>query len=218
MSIESREIFIPGPCGRIQAKYYKNNLPEAPVALVLQPHPQYGGTMNNRIVYETYNSFLKNKFSVIRINFRGVEKSDGVFDNGQGELSDAAAALDWIEKENPGYSQCWVSGFSFGALICMQLIMRRPEVNKFIAISPQPNVYDFTFLAPCPISGLIIYGKNDELVQVDSILNLKKRLNMQKNISVKFDSIPNANHFYKGKEKELANSIKEYIKDKITVI
>ena len=58
------------------------------------------------------------------------------------------AALDWIEKENPGYGQCWVSGFSFGSLICMQLIMRRPEVNKFIAISPQPNVYDFTFLAP----------------------------------------------------------------------
>jgi len=218
MSIESKEIFIPGPCGRIQAKYYKNNLPEAPVALVLQPHPQYGGTMNNRIVYETYNCFYKNKFSVIRINFRGVEKSDGVFDNGQGELSDAAAALDWIEKENPGYNQCWVSGFSFGALICMQLIMRRPEVNKFIAISPQPNVYDFTFLAPCPISGLIIYGKNDELVQVDSIINLKKRLSMQKNINVKFESIPNANHFFKDKEKELGNSIGEYIKDKVTII
>jgi len=218
MSVESKEIFIPGPCGRIQAKYYKNNLPEAPVALVLQPHPQYGGTMNNRIVYETYNCFYKNKFSVIRINFRGVEKSDGVFDNGQGELSDAAAALDWIEKENPGYNQCWVSGFSFGALICMQLIMRRPEVNKFIAISPQPNVYDFTFLAPCPISGLIIYGKNDELVQVDSIINLKKRLNMQKNINVKFDSIPNANHFFKDKEKELGYSVREYIKDKVTII
>ena len=218
MSVESKEIFIPGPCGRIQAKYYKNNLPEAPVALVLQPHPQYGGTMNNRIVYETYNCFYKNKFSVIRINFRGVEKSDGVFDNGQGELSDAAAALDWIEKENPGYNQCWISGFSFGALICMQLIMRRPEVNKFIAISPQPNVYDFTFLAPCPISGLIIYGKNDELVQDDSIINLKKRLNMQKNINIKFDSIPNANHFFKDKEKELGNLIGEYIKDKVTII
>ncbi len=141
-----------------------------------------------------------------------------VFDNGQGELSDAAAALDWIERENPDYSQCWVSGFSFGALICMQLIMRRPEVTKFVAISPQPNVYDFSFLAPCPISGLIVYGKNDELVQTDSILNLKKRLNMQKNIAVKFDSILNANHFYKGKEKELANSINGYIKDEVTVI
>ena len=218
MKNENKEIFIPGPSGRIQAKYFKSTQQGAPVALVLQPHPQYGGTMNNRIVCETYNCFYKNKFSVIRINFRGVEKSDGIFDNGQGELSDAAAALDWIEKENPGYNQCWVSGFSFGALICMQLIMRRPEVNRFIAISPQPNVYDFTFLAPCTISGLILSGKNDELVQSESILTLKKRLDMQKNIEVKFDSISNANHFYKGKEKELSNTVNHYIKEKVTVI
>ena len=217
MKSENEEIFIPGSSGRIQAKYIKNKQQGAPVALILQPHPQYGGTMNNRIVYETYNSFYKNNFSVIRINFRGVEKSDGVFDNGQGELTDAAAALDWIQKENPDYSQCWVSGFSFGSLICMQLIMRRPEVNKFIAVSPQPNVYDYTFLAPCPISGLIVYGKNDELVPEESILNMKKRLNMQKNIDVKFDPIANANHFYKGKVKELSTSVGRYLKDKVTV-
>ena len=218
MENEAKEIFIPGPCGRIQARYFKNKQQGAPIALVLQPHPQYGGTMNNRIVYEIYNGFYKNGFSVIRINFRGVDKSDGVFDNGQGELSDAAAALDWIEKENPDYSQCWVSGFSFGSLICMQLIMRRPEVNRFIAISPQPNVYDFTFLAPCPISGLVICGKNDELVPEDSILTLKKRLSIQKNIDVKFDLIQNANHFYKGKEKELTALINRYIKNKMTVL
>jgi len=218
MKSGSKEIFIPGPSGRIQAKYIKNKQQGSPIALVLQPHPQYGGTMNNRIVYEAYNCFYKNGFSVIRINFRGVEKSDGIFDNGQGELSDAAAALDWLEKENPGYSQCWVAGFSFGSLICMQLIMRRPEVNKFIAISPQPNVYDFTFLAPCPISGLVTYGKNDELVPEDSILNLKKRLSSQKNIEVKFDSISNANHFYKKKEKELSECIDRYLKDKISIL
>ena len=217
MKTDSKEIFIPGPGGRIQAQYFKNKQQGSPVALVLHPHPQYGGTMNNRIVYETYNCFFRNGFSVIRINFRGVDKSDGIFDNGQGELSDSAAALDWIERENPGYSQCWVSGFSFGSLICMQLIMRRPEVNKFIAISPQPNVYDFTFLAPCPISGMVLYGKNDELVPEDSILNLKKRLSAQKNIEVKFTSIDKANHFYKGKEKELASSIESYIKNKISV-
>jgi len=218
MKIENKEIFIPGPSGRIQARYFKNNQPGAPIALVLHPHSQYGGTMNNRIVYETYNCFYKNNFSVIRINFRGVDKSDGMFDNGQGELSDAAAALDWIERENPGFGQCWVSGFSFGALICMQLIMRRPEVNKFITISPQPNLYDFTFLSPCPISGLILYGKNDELVKVDSILSMKKRLSLQKNINVKFDPIANANHFFKNTEKELSNSIDRYIKDKVTII
>jgi len=218
MKVKNKEIFIPGPSGRIQAKYFKSKQQGAPVALVLQPHPQYGGTMNNRIVYETYNCFYKNNFSVIRINFRGVEKSDGIFDNGQGELSDAAAALDWIERENPGYSQCWVSGFSFGALICMQLIMRRPEVNKFIAISPQPNLYDFTFLSPCPISGTVIFGKNDELVEPDSITNLKKRLSLQKNIEVKFEQIQNANHFFKNKEKELSLAIDLYIKEKVTVI
>ena len=218
MGNEGKEIFIPGPSGRIQAKYIKGKKAGAPIALVLQPHPQYGGTMNNRITYETYNCFYKNGFSVIRINFRGVEKSDGMFDDGQGELSDAAAALDWLEKENPGFSQCWISGFSFGSLICMQLIMRRPEVNKFIAISPQPNVYDFTFLAPCPISGLIIHGKNDELVPMDSLLILKKRLDSQKNIEVIFDSIINANHFYKNKEKELATKIDNYLKSKINIL
>jgi len=100
----------------------------------------------------------------------------------------------------------------------MQLIMRRPEVNKFVVISPQPNVYDFTFLAPCPISGLILYGKNDELVPEENILELKKRLGMQKNIEVKFNSILNANHFYKGKEKTLTTAIDRYLRDKVTVL
>ena len=106
----------------------------------------------------------------------------------------------------------------FWSINLYAVIMRRPEVNKFISISPQPNVYDFTFLAPCPISGMVIYGKNDELVSEDSIITLKKRLSMQKNIDVKFDMINNANHFYKGKEKELTTSINKYLKDKMTII
>ena len=190
----------------------------SPVAVVLQPHPQYGGTMNNKIVVETYNIFIRNNFSVLRINFRGVGKSDGTFDNGQGELSDAAAALDWIERENRDYSQCWVSGFSFGSLICMQLIMRRPEVSKFVAIAPQPNVYDFTFLAPCPASGQIIYGEKDELVSKNSIIDLNNRLKSQKGIEVIFSEIKNSNHFFKGKEDELKKTIDKYIKDKTRLI
>ena len=218
MKQKSLEVFIPGPSGRLEGKYFKSTKQGSPVAIVLHPHPQYGGTMNNRVVQETFNTFVKNGFSVLKFNFRGVDKSEGTFDNGQGELSDAAAALDWVERENQDYSQCWVSGFSFGSLICMQLIMRRPEVTKFICIAPQPNVYDFTFLAPCPISGLVIYGKNDELVPEESVLNLKKRLNLQKNIEVKFDAIVNANHFFKGKEKILASNIENYLKEKKAII
>ena len=180
MKQKSIEVFLPGPSGRLEAKYYKNQKKGSPIAIVLHPHPQYGGTMNNRVVQETFNVFMKNGFSVLKLNFRGVGKSEGTFDNGQGELSDAASALDWIERENQDYSQCWVSGFSFGSLICMQLIMRRPEVTKFISISPQPNVYDFTFLAPCPTSGQILYGDKDELVSRESLTELKNRLNYSK--------------------------------------
>ena len=76
MKNKVKEIFIPGPCGRIQAKYIKSEKENAPIAIVLQPHPQYGGTMNNKIVVETFNQFMDNDFSVCRVNFRGVGKSD----------------------------------------------------------------------------------------------------------------------------------------------
>tara|TARA_B100001063_G_C16769456_1_gene560696 strand:- start:2443 stop:3099 length:657 start_codon:yes stop_codon:yes gene_type:complete len=218
MKLKSNEIFIPGPAGRLEGKYYKNPKFGSPVAIVLQPHPQYGGTMNNKIVQLMFNVFLENGFSVIKINFRGVGKSDGVFDNGQGELSDAAAALDWIERENLDYSQCWVSGFSFGALICMQLIMRRPEVNNFIAISPQPNVYDFSFLAPCPTSGQVVNSTNDELVTKESIEELDNRIKSQKGVEVIFSKIKGANHFFKDRENDLKVEVEKYIKEKTALI
>ena len=155
---------------------------------------------------------MENDFSVCRVNFRGVGKSDGEFDNGQGELADAAAALDWLERENFDNSQCWVSGFSFGSLIAMQLLMRRPEINRFIAISPQPNVYDFSFLSPCPTSGMVAYGKKDELVPVEYILDLEKRLSAQKGIKVEFSAISDANHFFSKTDSALIKNLDRYIK------
>ena len=155
---------------------------------------------------------MDNDFSVCRVNFRGVGKSDGEFDNGQGELADAAAALDWLERENFDNSQCWVSGFSFGSLIAMQLLMRRPEINRFIAISPQPNVYDFSFLSPCPTSGLVAYGKKDELVPVEYITELDKRLSAQKGIKVEFNAISEANHFFSKTSDSLIKHLNKYIK------
>ena len=90
--------------------------------------------------------------------------------------------------------------------------MRRPEINRFIAISPQPNVYDFTFLSPCPTSGLMIYGKNDELVPINYINELNKRLSSQKGINVEFQSVPDANHFFSKNENILIKYLDKYIK------
>ena len=139
-------------------------------------------------------------------------KSEGKFDNGLGELSDAAAALDYVQRNNSNSNESWVVGFSFGALIAMQLLMRRPEIFRFISISPQPNIFDFNFLAPCPTSGLVIHGDHDQLVPNDTMNVLKDKLMSQKNITVDFNLIKGANHFFSSKENDLVNSIDSYIK------
>ena len=96
--------------------------------------------------------------------------------------------------------------------------MRRPEVNHFVAVSPQPNVYDFSFLAPCPTSGQIIYSENDELVTKESISDLNNRIKNQKGVEVPFFKIKNSNHFFKNKEIELTTEIEKYIKEKTALI
>ena len=77
---------------------------------------------------------------------------------------DAASALDWVQSIHPEAETTWVAGVSFGAWIGMQLLMRRPEIRGFISIAPPANMYDFSFLAPCPSSGIIIQGEADEVV------------------------------------------------------
>jgi len=94
----------------------------------------------------------------------------------------------------------------------MQLLMRRPEIFRFVSISPQPNIFDFNFLAPCPTSGLVIHGNQDQLVTEDSIKGLKNKLTSQKNITVDFQEIKNANHFFLNKDKEFIKILDNYIK------
>ncbi|MEJ2124368.1 MAG: alpha/beta hydrolase, partial [Alphaproteobacteria bacterium] len=130
------EVIINGPAGRIEARYHHEPTSFAPIAVILHPHPQFGGTMNNQIVYNLYYSFVKRGFSVLRFNFRGVGRSQGLFDNGPGELSDAATALDWLQIYNPDARSCWIAGVSFGSWIAMQLLMRRPEIDGFVSIAP----------------------------------------------------------------------------------
>ena len=211
MSNQVKEILFTGPDGRLVGKYKKGQSLNPPVALLLHPHPLYGGTMNNPIVMELYNIFDALGFSTFRFNFRGVGKSEGKFDNGLGELADAAAALDWVQRQNPNTNQCWVSGFSFGAVICMQLLMSRPEITRFVSVSPQPNLYDFNFLAPCPASGLIVHGKKDEIAPLDDVQKLAQKLQAQKNITVEYEEISGANHFYDNEIPKLKKVIENYI-------
>ena len=171
--------------------------------------------MNNRIIFTMYNAFVERNFSVLRFNFRGVGRSQGVFDGGVGELSDAAYAFDWMQQINKNSRFCWIGGYSFGALIAMQLMMRRPEIEGFISISPPANTEDFSFLAPCPSSGLISHGDADELIPIETASKLASKLGAQKNIEVEFTTIKGADHFYRNKIDLLNIEICRYLDESL---
>ncbi len=205
------EVTLNGPDGRLEGRYHHSKLPNPPIALILHPHPQRGGTMNNKVVYALYQNFIKRGFSALRFNFRGVGRSQAQFDNGQGELNDAAAALDWMQSTNPNATNCWIAGFSFGAWIGMQLMMRRPEIAGFIALAVPANIYDFSFLAPCPASGLIVHGSEDQAVPQTSVDKLAQKLSNQKNISIDYRVIAGADHMFRNHMDELARNVDEYL-------
>ena len=205
------EVNINGPAGRIEARYHHERGPNTPVALILHPHPQFGGTMNNQVVYHLYYAFQKRGFSVLRFNFRGVGRSEGLFDNGPGELADAATALDWLQAYNADASTCWIAGVSFGSWIAMQLLMRRPELEGFISVAPPANLYDFTFLAPCPSSGLMVNGAKDRVVPTESVRGLVDRLKTQKGIVIEHATVPDANHFFEGRMDGLMEVVDGYL-------
>jgi alpha/beta superfamily hydrolase len=204
------EVIFAGPEGRLEGRYQPASRPRAPVAILLQPHPAQG-TMNHPIVMAMYNSFVQRGFATLRFNFRGVGRSQGTFDNGIGELSDAASALDWMQQFNPEAQTTWVGGFSFGAWIGMQLLMRRPEIKGFISIAPPANMYDFTFLAPCPSSGIIVDGENDEVVTGASVQKLVDKLKTQRHITIDHATIPGANHFFQHEMDDLMKVVDGYL-------
>ncbi len=205
------DVILNGPEGRLEGRYTHSKSENAPIALVLYPDPRHGGTMNNKVVYNTYHAFARNGFSVLRVNFRGVGRSQGTFDSGIGELSDAASALDWLQSVNPNAPGCWIAGFSFGAWISMQLLMRRPEIEGFVSIAPPANHYDFSFLAPCPSSGLIMQGGADDIVPESAVAKLVAKLSTQKTIDIDYTLIPEADHFFTNKLPEMTLSISNYI-------
>jgi len=167
--------------------------------------------MNNKVVYALYHVFAEHGFSVLRFNFRGVGRSQGKFDRGEGELSDAAAALDWLQAYNVNASACWIAGFSFGAWIGMQLLMRRPEISGFISIAPPANIYDFSFLAPCPSSGLVVQGDKDDVVPHESVAKLIQKLSNQRDIKIEYKILKGANHFFSDHLEQLKDAVNDYL-------
>ena len=205
------EVILPGAAGRIEGRYSPGKSETAPIALILHPHPKAGGHMNNPVAVQLYHLFMKRGFATLRYNSRGVGKSQGEFDSGIGELADAATALDWLQAHNPQATQTWVAGYQFGAYIGMQLLMRRPETDGFISVSAPANMYDFSFLAPCPASGLFLHGTADTIVPPPEVERVVAKLRTQKGIVIDYDLIEGASHFWENNMADVEGHVSAYL-------
>ena len=201
--------FINGVDGKLESHYNapENKDPEG-MALILHPHPQHGGTMNNRIVYNAYKTFKNADYAVMRFNFRGVGRSGGIYDKGVGELTDAATALNWLCAQNESVKgPRTIVGYSFGAWIGMQLLMRRPDISRFVIIAPPILMFDFNFLAPCPNPGIVIYGENDPFTPKEEMEKFINHLRGPKKNDIQHVCIPDADHYFKNQVEEINREI-----------
>ena len=206
------DVFFTGAAGRIEGVYQKGATPDAPVVLILHPNPQLGGTMNNKVVYTLFQAFVKMGFSVLRFNFRGVGKSQGVFDGEpETELADTLVALDWIKNQNPEAMHTWIAGYSYGALVGLSVLMRRPDIDGFVAVSPPADVCDFSYLTPCPASGVIIQGGMDTIVSEPSVAAMAERLDSFRKVQVDYVMLPEADHLYTNQLKNVYDALLEHV-------
>ena len=208
------EILINGSQGKLQG-FYKHSENSSNIGLVLHPRNCLENSMDNNIVSSLFESFSSNNFSTIKINFRGINKSEGeIEEDGLGELSDAATALDWLQKQNQDTNNCWIAGIDFGAWIGSQLLMRRPEVIGFINVATPIKDFDFSFLSPCPASGLIIHPSKQIDIEEKNVSALVKKLATQKKIKINYKKI-NSDINFKNKEKEIKNYSEKFLSEVI---
>lgn len=202
------EVFFNGVVGRLEGRFHRSESPRAPLVLVLPPNPTQGGAMNNRVVYTLFQAFVDLGFSVLRFNYRGVGHSQGQIDgSGAGELADTIVAMDWLQSLDTEANQCWIVGYSFGAWIAAQVLMRRPEIKGFVFVTPPTEMYDFNFLSPCPASGLIVQGGRDEIVNENGVVLLSEHLSSNPFVDVQYRRIAYADHLYTKTLKPLYDTV-----------
>jgi alpha/beta superfamily hydrolase len=205
---ESRNFFLEGPAGRLEAILWKPSTDKAPqlAALVCHPHPLFGGTMHNKVVYQAAKSLDALGLPVLRFNFRGAGTSAGQHDQGNGEQADVDAALDFLANEFPGLPVL-LAGFSFGCWVGLRVGCKDQRVAELIALGTPVNSTDFSFLQECGKPKLFVHGANDKFGDVKKVEALVKSLSGDKQLVV----VPEADHFFAGKLNQLDRAIIEWL-------
>ena len=198
--------FIDGPVGRLEAVL--EVAPEhAPIGsvVVCHPHPQQGGTLQNKVVHTLARSFMRLGFAALRFNFRGTGQSEGEFDEGNGELDDALVAIEWMRCRD-SQSPVWVAGFSFGAAIAVKAAVAT-RVDGLISVAPAVARLATGLKSQPDCPWLVIQGDQDELVDLEETIKWLNSLEPGPELLI----VPGGEHFFHGRLIELRDSVSEFV-------
>ena len=204
----SERLFIDGPAGQLEAML---ELPveQDPVgnAVICHPHPQHGGTMHNKVAHTLARAFVRQGFAALRFNFRGTEQSEGEYDDGNGELDDALAAIAWM-RERDSETTMWLAGFSFGAAIAVKAAVAT-QVDGLVSVAPAISRFGSGLDAQPQCPWLIAQGDQDELVDVEETVEWVDGLAPGPELLI----IPGGEHFFHGRLQELRDAVSEFVEE-----
>jgi uncharacterized protein len=205
---ESRNFFLEGPAGRLEAILWKPAAQGRPplAALACHPHPLFGGTMHNKVVYQAAKSLDSLGLPVLRFNFRGAGLSASAHDRGRGEQGDVKAAVDFLAEEFPGIPLL-VTGFSFGCWVGLRVGCADERVQELIGMGTPVNSSDFSYLQNCEKPKLFVHGANDEHGEIGKVEALVESLPGENRLVV----VGEADHFFAGKLDQVDAAIRNWV-------
>ncbi|HWZ43452.1 MAG TPA: alpha/beta fold hydrolase [Candidatus Saccharimonadales bacterium] len=209
MANEIKTFFLNGPAGKLEALLNEGQASATHVALVCHPHPLFGGTVHNKVVYHAMKALSGFGFPVLRFNFRGAGLSEGQHDNGRGEVDDVRAALDWLHSE---YRRPIVfCGFSFGAATGLRAACPDDRVVALISlgtpVAAEGRFYSFKFLANCAKPKLFISGALDQYGPEAQLRQVVESAAAPRHLVL----VPDADHFFERHLAELQTAIRDWI-------
>lgn len=204
-----KSFFLNGPAGKLEALLNEGQPDATYAVLVCHPHPLYGGTMHNKVVYHAMKAFSGFGFPVLRFNFRGAGLSEGEHDKGQGEQSDVRAGLEWLEAE---YKLPVIfCGFSFGAATGMRVVCGDKRVVGLISlgtpISAEGRLYTYHYLQSCSLPKLFVSGGRDQFGPEENVRKVAELASEPRELVI----VPEADHFFEGHLPEMQTAIREWV-------
>ncbi len=202
----AERIDIAGPSGWLEGQLEKPPLGDAVgIGVVCHPHPQHGGTMDNKVAHTLARAFNRSGFAALRFNFRGVGKSEGEFGEGVGEVDDVLAAVEAARERYPGLP-LWLSGFSFGAAMAVRAANDAGAAG-LVSVAPAAFRFAGKLDEQPAMPWLIVHGEDDELVPINESVEWVDSLEPGPELVV----FPETSHFFHGKLVELRDTVVEFI-------